>query len=423
MLSASNTPQVRPPVHRARLLARLSCLWALGSVLFPGTARASDEPSYGGGFFLGCTFGDQTNFEGGVEGYGTRRLDDVPEGGQGAHHVAGGLVQLAWRPGASRITAAGLAGTAMSGGVLGASGELGVTYRFGQLSGFGIHTGVTTDFAVLYGGLRHQFLLGDTWVGGGLRLPPFYGSLGVRERRQDSAVGRPLRTDEGVLHCDAGMQGKPRDERELAAQRWQDAAQHECESVPAFLRLAEELLFHDAPDELVARALDAAEDEIRHAALSAVLARALHPAALAPRMPLPTPRVYVPGERGLRQLATESVLDGLIGEGMAAERARLGAEKARDPRFASAQRRIHTDESRHAALGGDVARWAAQKGGDAVRDALADLRAVPPVHHDESVSSEEAHHYGLLRSADMESVAERMACTAPKHIETLIVNA
>ncbi len=351
--------------------------------------------------------------------YRTHRLDDVPEGGKGARRVAGGLGQLAWRPGASRITAAGLAGTATSGGVLGASGELGLTYRFGQVPGFGIHTGVTADFAVLYAGLRHQFLLGDTWVGGGLRLPPFYGSLGVRERSEYTVDGRPLRTDEGVLHFDAGVSENARDERELAARRWQDAAQHECESIPAFMRLAEELLFHGAPDELVARALDAAEDEIRHAALSAVLARALNPAALAPRMPLPAPRVYLSGERGLRRLAVESVIDGLFGEGMAAERARLGAEQASDPRFARAQRRIHADESRHAALGGDIAHWAAHQGGDAVRDALADLRDFSPTHHDEKASTEEAHHYGLLRSADVERVAGRMMCAAPKHIATL----
>ncbi len=398
----------------------MSCLWALGSVLFPGNAHASEELSYGGGFFLGCTFGDQTNFEGGVEGYGTRRLDDVPEGGKGARHVAGGLVQLAWRPGASRITAAGLTGTAMSGAVLGASGELGLTYRFGQLPGIGIHTGVTTDFAAVYGGLRHQFLLGDTWVGGGVRLPLFYGSLGVHSEQRYAVDGRPLRTDDGVLHCQQAAARMARDARGIAAERWQTAAQHECESIPAFLRLAEELLFHGAPAELVARALNAAEDEFRHAALSAVLARALDSAALPPRMLLPEPRVYVAGERGLQQLATESVLDGLIGEGMAAERARLGAEMARDPRFASAQRRIHADESRHAALGRDIAHWAAQQGGDAVRDALADLRAFSPVHHGEHVSTEEAHHYGLLRSADMQQVAERMTYAASQHIETLL---
>ncbi len=418
--SSNASPVRRASARRSRLVARLSGLWALGAFLFPVVAEASDGPYYGGGFFLGCTFGEHTNFEGGVEGFANWRLDDVPEGGEGARHVAGGLLQLAWRPDAPRITLAGVGGMALSGGIVGFSQEHGGTYRFGVAPGFGIHMGVTADLAVAYSSLRHQFLLDDTWIGGGLRLPPFYGSLGVTKEEDEVQVGRPLRTDEGVLHCKQADDRKPGGERELAALHWQRAAQHECESVPAFLRLAEELLFHDAPDELVERALDAAEDEICHAVLSGLLAQALSPEARLPSMPLPEPRRLVRGESGLRQLATESLVDGLIGEGMAAERARLGSLQAKVPSFARAQRRIALDESRHAALGGAIARWAALAGGDTVRDALTDLRRREPSGGCDDSSQTDLHRYGLVGAQDANRIAERTTDSLPTQVERLL---
>jgi hypothetical protein len=213
---------------------------------------------------------------------------------------------------------------------------------------------------------------------------------------------------------------KPRDERELAALHWERAAQHECESVPAFLRLAEELLFHDAPDELVERALDAVEDEIRHALLSGLLAHALSPEAHLPRMPIPEPRRLARGESGLRQLATESLLDGLIGEGMAAERARLGSVQAKEPTFARAQRRIALDESRHADLGGDIARWAARIGGDTVRDALTDLRRREPSGECDDSSQTDLHRYGLVGARDANRIAERTTDSLPAQVERVL---
>ncbi len=410
----------RASARRSRLVARLSGLWALGAFLFPCAAEASDGPYYGGGFFLGCTFGEHTNFEGGVEGFANWRLDDVPDGGEGARHVAGGLVQLAWRPDAPRITLAGVGGMALSGGIVGFSQELGGTYRFGVAPGFGIHMGITANLAVAYSGVRHQFLLDDTWIGGGLRLPPFYGSLGVTEEEDDVQAGRPLRTDNGVLHWMQTDDRPRRDERDLAALHWERAAQHECESVPAFLRLAEELLFHDAPDDLVERALAAAEDEIRHAVLSGLLAHALSPEARLPTMPLPEPRRLVRGESGLRQLATESLIDGLLGEGMAAERARLGSVQAKQPAFARAQRHIALDESRHAELGGDIARWATLVGGDTVRDALTDLRRREPSGERHDSSQTDLRRYGLVGAQSANRIAERMTQALPAQVERLL---
>src|SRR6185312_12184135 len=60
-----------------------------------------------------------------------------------------------------------------------------------------------------------------------------------------------------------------------AVGRWlAEAAQLEAASVPAFEILARELTAHDAPRELVARALAAADDERRHARIMSSWARA-----------------------------------------------------------------------------------------------------------------------------------------------------
>ncbi len=119
--------------------------------------------------------------------------------------------------------------------------------------------------------------------------------------------------------------------------RWlAEAAQLEAASVPAFEILAAELRAHDAPPELIARALASADDERRHARMMSSLARA-HGATPGPV------RVVVREPRDLESIAGENAVEGLVREA-------YGARVAID-------RAIAVDEQRHADLAADVHAW------------------------------------------------------------------
>ena len=119
--------------------------------------------------------------------------------------------------------------------------------------------------------------------------------------------------------------------------RWlADAAQLEAASVPAFEILARELAAHDAPPQLIARALASADDERRHARIMTAMART-HGAKPGPL------RVVVRAPRDLEAIARENAVEGLVREA-------YGARVAIDPAIAA-------DEQRHAALAADVHAW------------------------------------------------------------------
>ena len=119
--------------------------------------------------------------------------------------------------------------------------------------------------------------------------------------------------------------------------RWlAEAAQLEAASVPAFEVLARELRAHDAPSELIARALASADDERRHARVMTQMARAQG------ARPGPV-RVVVRGPRPLEAIAYENAVEGLVREA-------YGARVAIDPAIAA-------DEERHAELAADVHAW------------------------------------------------------------------
>jgi hypothetical protein len=114
------------------------------------------------------------------------------------------------------------------------------------------------------------------------------------------------------------------------------AAQMEAASVPAFEILARELAAHDAPSSLIARALESADDERRHARIMTSLARA-HGATPGPV------RVVVREPRALEAIARENAVEGLVREA-------YGARVAIDAAIAA-------DEARHAALAALVHAW------------------------------------------------------------------
>ena len=192
-----------------------------------------------------------------------------------------------------------------------------------------------------------------------------------------SVAGRPLSAD--------GRFVRPALASPLAATRSAEAravrdhfvssAQYEYSSVWTFLRLAAELAAVGAPEALIVAALDAADDEVRHAELCAEAAGGLE---LAP-LPLAAarPRFTARSPQALAVLAVEAWSEGCLNEGAAAEEARLAAAEASGP-AASMLTRIARDEAGHAELSWAVLSWLFATAPEVASGALAGLPGSHP---------------------------------------------
>lgn len=148
---------------------------------------------------------------------------------------------------------------------------------------------------------------------------------------------------------------------------WLAAARMEHASVASFARLVLELMAVGAPADLLARASQAAIDEVRHAELCFALAerysgQQLGPAPLAIDGSLRT--------QSLVQIAAAAAKEGCIWETVAALEANVAAGTAQDPLVAGLLRRIADDETAHAQLAWDIVHWAIAQGGAPVRAAV-----------------------------------------------------
>ena len=142
----------------------------------------------------------------------------------------------------------------------------------------------------------------------------------------------------------------------------------EAESVHAFRRLARELKAHAAPAPLVARARQAAAEEVRHARIMADLALGYGVVAsrpLAPGQPV----------RPLAAVARENAVEGCVRETYGVLVAMWQAGRAGDPEVRRALQRIAGDEARHAQLAWDVAAWAEPRLSPGARREIAGARA------------------------------------------------
>ena len=177
----------------------------------------------------------------------------------------------------------------------------------------------------------------------------------------------------------------------------------EAESVPAFDLLAHDLRRARAPRSLLRRAVAAGDDEVLHAHLAAALAGQTPEVQLGGALDSLESRAGLEGDQLLARLAVESWLDGCLGEGAAAERARLESERLDDPDACRAQRIIAADERRHAELAWDVLTWTLSVGGGPVRRALRDVLEIP-LTITEDVNAGEATHFGYLDQDDVARV-------------------
>jgi len=124
----------------------------------------------------------------------------------------------------------------------------------------------------------------------------------------------------------------------------------EAAAVPAFAAVARELEHHAAPRTLRSAAWRARQDEVLHARLTSRLARRHHARSSAPVVqPMPL--------RDLYAFALDNAIEGCVHETYAALETAHQARHAQDPVIRAAMQRITADETRHAELAWQIARW------------------------------------------------------------------
>lgn len=170
---------------------------------------------------------------------------------------------------------------------------------------------------------------------------------------------------DGVLYCSgekildcggagrrpAGLQDEAAVEGSAEGRYWAHIAYLEQAAVHAFVRLADDLRRHGAPEALVERCVAAACDEVQHAAVTARFA-ALHGVRPAPVVVVP------PADRDLFEIALENATEGCVRETFAGLEATWQSAHAASDVVRRAMRNIAADECAHAELSWDIHRWA-----------------------------------------------------------------
>jgi hypothetical protein len=215
------------------------------------------------------------------------------------------------------------------------------------------------------------------------------------------AIG-PGRRPEGLLDMPPTRGGD-------AVATWlADAARLEGASVHAFRRLARELAARRAPRALVRAAERSARDEVRHARVTARLARRRG------AVPAPVTIQSVPPARSAEAFAIENAVEGCVRECFAALLATHQATHARDRELASEMTKIARDETRHAALAMAVARWILPRLDPGARDRVARAKreALSALREEVSVvSTDVASELGLPTGDDARALVDAFAAS------------
>jgi hypothetical protein len=179
----------------------------------------------------------------------------------------------------------------------------------------------------------------------------------------------------------------------------------------------------------VASALEAANDEIRHTKLCSSLAGGFSGTSIAIDLLSPPPPSGLDRTAELSRLAVESLVDGCLGEGAAALRAKRQHDASVDLMSRAALGTIARDEARHANLGLRVAAYCLAIGKKPVRDALEEAldHALTSPRDSENApqrSDIDAHawgHFGGLSQSAADAAWEENAEQVRKSIETMLV--
>jgi hypothetical protein len=169
----------------------------------------------------------------------------------------------------------------------------------------------------------------------------------------------------------------------------------EAASVPAFLRLADELRAHGAPEALVKAARRSAGDEVRHTRAMQALARR-HGARM-PEVDLPP---FQP--RSLEAMCTENAIEGCVRETFGALVTGWQARTAGDAEVRRTLEPISRDELRHAELAWGVDAWASGRLTAPEREQLRQLRQQELRVLEQEVASQSLPEH-LVREAGLPS--------------------
>ncbi len=153
--------------------------------------------------------------------------------------------------------------------------------------------------------------------------------------------------------CAAPQLDVPAVLRERVLAGWLDRAAMEHASIAAFARFTLQLLELGASAELIDAAQVAGSDEARHAKLCYAVASQLGGAVGPDRLDLRGLDLDVDPAR----VAMESILEGCIGETIAAAKMRYLAARAENPEIAAMLETIAEDEASHAALAWQALDW------------------------------------------------------------------
>ncbi|TKC97207.1 hypothetical protein [Polyangium fumosum] len=230
-----------------------------------------------------------------------------------------------------------------------------------------------------------------------------------------SAPDAPADRAEGLRDFNAALRELdtahlPADVRARLAQRWAERGRYEHASVASFARFSMALMAIGAPPALVEAAHQAALDEVRHARLAMALASAYGGASLG-FGPLAVDGAFEDlGSLTAATLAT--VVEGCVGETLAAIEAAAAAQEAGPRAVRLALLEIAEDEMRHAELGWAFVRWAIGTGGASLaREVAATLeQALRVACKDTTVPGEAPpREHGFLPAEEVTSLRRQAA--------------
>ncbi len=224
-------------------------------------------------------------------------------------------------------------------------------------------------------------------------------------RRAPIARGRGPRGSWESSSSSPRLAGLTAADRAELARAWAEEAAFEHASVASFAKFSLELMALGAPADLVARAHLAALDEIRHAGLGLGLASAYAGVALEPAPFEAASRVAI--ARHPEEIVAAVVVEGCVGETLAALVAAAQHAVASDPAVRGALEEIARDESSHAELAWRTVAWAIRSFGPSMKTAVSAAfdRAFASFEQSRPSSEVARHPHGRLSGE--EAHAER----------------
>jgi hypothetical protein len=204
-------------------------------------------------------------------------------------------------------------------------------------------------------------------------------------------------------------------DRALLIAVWKQSGSMEHGSVVAFTRLTESVIALGAPAHLVEACLRAALDEVEHArrcfsVVTALAGKPRSPSAFEGLLQV-APRSIASVDQAVQRLVRGSMLDGALGEGVAAEVAIAAARSCRVPEIRCLLEQIAADERRHAELAWEILAFLLDRYPSASATALASIDADLASMTSPSVIAflaVEAPDLGLLPLAEIHAIAARV---------------